>query len=57
MLSNIQAYNKAIVVLIVGLIIYVAGQFGLQFDSEVQLALTSVITALVVFAVPNRPAK
>ena len=54
MISNIQVYNKAIAVIVVGVIVSVAAHFGFKLDTELQLALTTLVTALAVWAVPNK---
>lgn len=51
---NIQTYNKSIVALVVGGIVLFATHFGLQLTPDFQAALTTIVTTLAVYAVPNK---
>jgi len=51
---NIQAYNKAIAALVVGAIILVLRGLELPVDQSLEDSLGVVITALLVWLVPNK---
>mgnify|MGYP001051729879 CR=1 FL=1 len=54
-------YNKATYGTLAGaittLIFYALAQYGVTADLEVQGAVTTIIVALMVYFVPNRPAE
>lgn len=50
--------RKAIVALAVPLLVGFAGRVGLDIDDpEMVAAITALLTALVVYAIPNEPGK
>lgn len=51
---NIQRYNKAIVVVLGALLIPVLAQVGITLDTTIEQALGLVVTAALVWFVPNR---
>jgi hypothetical protein len=54
---NFQVYAKAIVALIPGLVALVASHFGFKFSPETETAIVTLITAGIVYYVPNQVAK
>lgn len=52
--NQLQAYNKAIAAGIVGLVGLIVTALGYSFSPEIQTALLTLVTAIVVWAVPNR---
>lgn len=52
-------YNKAIYGALAGaittILVYIAQYYGLVLDTQVQGAITTIITMIVVYAVPNKP--
>jgi hypothetical protein len=50
-----QQYAKAIGGALTALAVFCAGEFGLELPEEVTAALTTIFTAAVVWAVPNKP--
>jgi len=53
-LSGLQAYNKAIVALIVGLVVVVAKQLELPISEGFEEALGIVVLGFFVWLVPNK---
>lgn len=55
---NIMQYNKAIVALIVPIVFFILNTVGITPDMQVSEAVTAligtVITALLVWAIPNK---
>jgi hypothetical protein len=53
-LELIAPYNKAIVALVVGLILTALANFGINGDTTVKDALAVIVTAVLVYVVPNK---
>ena len=52
--NKLQAYNKAIAAMVVGIIAILVTQFNFNITPEVQAGLVTVVTAFIVWLVPNR---
>jgi len=52
--NKLQAYNKAIAAAVVGVIAILVAQFGFSISPELQAAIVTVVTAFIVWLVPNR---
>lgn len=52
--NALQAYNKAIAAAVVGVIAILVAQFNFSIAPEVQAGLVTVITAFIVWLVPNK---
>lgn len=52
--NQLQAFNKAIAAGIVGLVGLIVTALGYGFSPEIQTALLTIVTAVIVWAVPNR---
>ena len=57
-MPKLSEIRKAIVALAVPLLVGFAGRVGLDIDDpELVAAITALLTALVVYAIPNEPGK
>lgn len=57
-MPKLSEIRKAIVALAVPLLVGFAGRVGLDIDDpEMVAAITALLTALVVYAIPNEPGK
>ena len=57
-MPKLSEIRKAIVALAVPLLVGFAGRVGLDInDPEMVAAITALLTALVVYAIPNEPGK
>ena len=52
----ITGFDKAIAAIIVPLAVFLLASVGFQADANFSAALATVITGLVVYFVPNKPA-
>ena len=52
--NKAMAYNKAIAVGVVGVIAVGARYFGVEIQPELELALLTLVTAFIVWLVPNK---
>ena len=52
---NLHEIRKAIVALLVPIITALVARVGLDATPELTAALTSVVSAILVWAIPNRP--
>jgi hypothetical protein len=50
----LTSFDKALSALVVGLALLVAGHYGLHLEADLQAALATVVTGIVVYLVPNK---
>lgn len=47
-------YNKTVAAAIATILTFLIGQYGFELPTEVQLAVTTILATLLVWAVPNK---
>lgn len=56
-MPRLAEFRKALVALAVPLLVGFAGRIGLDLDPPTVAALTTVLTGLAVYLIPNEPGK
>lgn len=54
LLDEVQIYNKAIAAFVAGVVVLFAREAGFPVDQSLVDAIGVVVTALVVYAIPNK---
>lgn len=52
----VTEFDKAIVALVVPILVFVLARVGFNADDSVTAAITTILTAILVYLTPNKPA-